>query len=238
DVSNASRSVPNNAMAQRISNGSDLTRIQAPSGTPASAPIDTVPTSRLSACRQAFGTSPTAVMPSINRRSGAAVCGPIAVLASGTKISALPKPEKPRARAATKAESPSRISAPLEWLRIPISSMWMWMGGCCCAEGVRIRRWPPAGNTNRRAFVASDAAALLPSGRNGHYDRPTPQYAAREASHDQGTNSDHRRRPLFCVSGRYLLRRTAGAGAGHAGGDYQDRITNLRRQELRCSRAL
>ena len=42
-------------------------------------------------------------MPSITKRMGAAACGPTAALASGTKIRAPPKPEKPRASEATKA---------------------------------------------------------------------------------------------------------------------------------------
>jgi len=74
-----------------------------------------MPTSRRLACRHAFLSSASCAMPSITSRIGAAACGPTAALASGTKMRAPPKPEKPRAREARKAAAMSRIRARVEW---------------------------------------------------------------------------------------------------------------------------
>ena len=54
-------------------------------------------------------------MPSITKRMGAAACGPTAALASGTKISAPPNPEKPRASEAMNAAAMSGRMARVEW---------------------------------------------------------------------------------------------------------------------------
>ena len=77
--------------------------IEVPAGTPTMAPAAIVKTSRRLARRQPLGNMPNDNRPSITSRSGAASCGPMAELASGTKISAPPKPEKPRAQPAIRA---------------------------------------------------------------------------------------------------------------------------------------
>ncbi len=87
----------------------------APSGMPTSAPAAMIPTSRRLAWRQAFLSSASWAMPSITKRIGAAACGPTAALASGTKISAPPNPEKPRASEATNAAATSSRMARVEW---------------------------------------------------------------------------------------------------------------------------
>ncbi|MGY3287466.1 hypothetical protein ACVWWP_000533 [Bradyrhizobium sp. LM3.6] len=63
-----------------------------------------------SALRQASGSSGAAAMKSITRSSAATSRGVAMLLASGMKISAEPKPEKPRAVPETKATAQSAIA--------------------------------------------------------------------------------------------------------------------------------
>jgi hypothetical protein len=90
------------------------TRISVPSGMPIAAPSAMTETSRRSALRNASGMKPSASTASVISRSGEATCGETTVLASGTKISAAPKPEKPRASAAMKATPSRKASEPVE----------------------------------------------------------------------------------------------------------------------------
>ena len=94
--------------------GSVRTSSKVPSGMPISAPSAMTPTSRLSAWRNAFGMKPTASTASVISSSGEATCGLTTVPASGTKISAAPKPEKPRASAAMNAVTSRKASARVE----------------------------------------------------------------------------------------------------------------------------
>ena len=73
-----------------------------------------IPTSRWSALRNASGMKPSASTASVISSSGEATCGATTVLASGTKMSAAPKPEKPRAVAAMNAVTSSVASACVE----------------------------------------------------------------------------------------------------------------------------
>jgi hypothetical protein len=74
-----------------------------PSGTPISAPVTMIAVALRSACRQAFGKSGAAAMRSMIRSNAATRRGDARLLASGMKIGAAPKPEKPRAVPAMKA---------------------------------------------------------------------------------------------------------------------------------------
>ena len=71
---------------------------------PIAAPAPMIDTSRLSALRNASGMKPTASTASVMSRSGEAIFGSTTVAARGRKISAAPKPEKPRAIAAMNAD--------------------------------------------------------------------------------------------------------------------------------------
>ena len=76
-----------------------------PSGTPITAPAAISATSRRRASTQARGRKPSESRPSATRSTGAATAGPTSALPAGMKISAAPKPEKPRASPATPATS-------------------------------------------------------------------------------------------------------------------------------------
>ena len=78
------------------------------------APAPMIDTSRLSARRKASGMKPTASTASVMSRSGEAIFGSTTVAARGRKISAAPKPEKPRAIAAMNAETSRKTRAPVE----------------------------------------------------------------------------------------------------------------------------
>jgi hypothetical protein len=80
-----------------------------------------MPTPRLSDCRQASEISPIAVIASMIRSSSAASLGPTAEFASGMKIRAAPKLEKPRAGPAMKAEASRNSSS---FSDRPASSGW------------------------------------------------------------------------------------------------------------------
>jgi hypothetical protein len=62
-----------------------------------------MPTSFLSAFLQAFGSKPSDGKASVISNRGATKTGFMQMLAKGAKMSAEPKPEKPRAKPATKA---------------------------------------------------------------------------------------------------------------------------------------
>ena len=74
-----------------------------PTGTPISAPSTITAVALRSAFFQASGNSGAAATKSMMRRSAATSRGGATLLASGMKISAEPKPEKPRAVPETKA---------------------------------------------------------------------------------------------------------------------------------------
>ena len=57
-----------------------------------------------------IGSDPTA---SASNKVGAAIAGPTAALASGIKIKAAPKPEKPRAMPAMTATMAAQVAAPM-----------------------------------------------------------------------------------------------------------------------------
>ena len=81
-----------------------------PTGTPTSAPSTITAVALRSALRQASGSSGAAATKSITRSSAATRRGAAMLLASGMKISAEPKPEKPRAVPETKATAQSAIA--------------------------------------------------------------------------------------------------------------------------------
>ena len=81
--------------------------------------------------------------------------------------------------------------------------------------------------------------ALLPSDCNDRYDRGKRQKSGLAGGkYDQDTVWDDRRRLLSFIEWCGLLQLTSCACPGHAGRDHKDRIADLRRQELRCSRTL
>ena len=100
-------------MPQRIDRGSVWVSTQVPKGTATSAPAAITNTPRRSAWRQASGIMPNAPTPSIIIRIGAASSGPTLALASGMKLSADPKPEKPRASPAIRPAAARNTSVPV-----------------------------------------------------------------------------------------------------------------------------
>ena len=80
-------------------------------GTPIRAPNTITAVALRSACFHAFGTSGAAAMKSMISSSAATSCGAAMLLASGMKISAEPKPEKPRAKPDTNAIAQIAIAA-------------------------------------------------------------------------------------------------------------------------------
>ena len=82
-----------------------------PTGTPTSAPSTITAVALRSACRHASGSSGAAATKSMTSSSAATSRGAAMLLASGMKISAEPKPEKPRAVPETKATAQSAIAA-------------------------------------------------------------------------------------------------------------------------------
>src|SRR5215471_2681614 len=106
-------------------------------------------------------------------------------------------------------------------------------------RGTRIRRWYPVGNTVDGLFwLVSPAPAMLPSGRNGRYDWDQRQKSSAGGTYDQDAVFDDCCRLLSFVDGPDFLRRALRAGAGYASGDHQDRIADLRREELRRGRTI
>ena len=103
DASNATSPRMAVEIPQRSTTGSIQASASVPTGTAIIAPMLIISTDRRSACRHAVGSMGAAPMPSMTSRSGTASAGPTTALASGTKISADPKPEKPRARPLTNA---------------------------------------------------------------------------------------------------------------------------------------
>src|SRR5882724_4860990 len=80
-------------------------------GTPIRAPATMIAVALRSAFCHAFGSSGAAATKSISRSSAATSRGSAMLLASGMKISAEPKPEKPRAVPETKAIAQIAIAA-------------------------------------------------------------------------------------------------------------------------------
>ena len=78
-----------------------------PAGTPKAAPIAITKTSRRLAPCHARGIIPIVAKPSTTRSTGETNFGPMIAPPSGMKMSAAPKPEKPRANPAMKAAATS-----------------------------------------------------------------------------------------------------------------------------------
>ncbi|MNZ92316.1 hypothetical protein D3C78_1113370 [compost metagenome] len=97
-------------MSQRRVNGSPFESSRVPTGMPTKAPAAMMKTSRRSAMRKAGGIMPSVRTPSTTSSTAEATRGPTMALASGMKISAAPKPEKPRARPARNA-APANIAS-------------------------------------------------------------------------------------------------------------------------------
>src|SRR5262245_38931893 len=98
-------------MIQRVVTGSSRVRKYVPMGTPTSAPATITAVALRSACFHALGSSGAAATKSMISRSAATSLGAAMLLASGMKISAEPKPEKPRAVPETKAIAQIAIAA-------------------------------------------------------------------------------------------------------------------------------
>ncbi len=85
-----------------------------PTGTPISAPATITDVALRSACFHALGKSGAAATKSMISSNAATSLGAAMLLASGMKISAEPKPEKPRAVPETKAIAQIAIAAKVE----------------------------------------------------------------------------------------------------------------------------
>src|SRR6056297_1025179 len=155
EMSAASVTVAMTATHQRISVGSSRVISHRPAGTVSTAASANSATSPRSACPQARGSNAEELARPVSMISPTTICGARKIPATGTKISAVPKPEKPRTIPAAPIASKSHGSPGVE-------------SAAATGSGIGIRELRP-GVRVRLGPVALDPEPH--QDRGGHEDR-------------------------------------------------------------------